>query len=185
MSGWMQRYSSTSGLQTEHDLLQTIPGVKKQAAASILAELGPDMNVFGSGRRCSPGPVFVLAITKAPGRKNGPRPCAGILGSDPLWWNPLGQGPTKRTRSCNIVISTSILGSATSVQSSRWRTRWCLPSLNVLSRGQPFQGLGADTLPPQKLQRLVRHHTRRLRNLKRWLPPSFSPAPPASPPAVT
>jgi transposase len=33
--------------------LQTIPGIKKQAAAAILAEVGNNMDVFGTGPRCS------------------------------------------------------------------------------------------------------------------------------------
>jgi transposase len=41
------------GLQSPHGLLQTIPGVKKLAAAAILAEVGPDMEVFGTASRCS------------------------------------------------------------------------------------------------------------------------------------
>src|ERR1700676_1944834 len=42
-----------SDLQRQYDVLQTVPGVKKEAAASLLAELGPDMKVFGSGAKCS------------------------------------------------------------------------------------------------------------------------------------
>ncbi len=41
------------GFHRAHALLQTIPGIKKQAAAAILAEVGMDMGVFGSGPRCS------------------------------------------------------------------------------------------------------------------------------------
>jgi transposase len=41
------------GLQSPHGLLQTVPGVKKLAAAAILAEVGPDMEVFGTASRCS------------------------------------------------------------------------------------------------------------------------------------
>ena len=41
------------GLAGTHALLQTVPGVKKLAAAAILAEMGPDMDVFGTGTRCS------------------------------------------------------------------------------------------------------------------------------------
>jgi len=37
--------------QHAHALLQTIPGIKKQAAAAILAEVGTDMEVFETGSR--------------------------------------------------------------------------------------------------------------------------------------
>jgi transposase len=41
------------GLGRAHALLQTVPGVKRLAAAAILAEMGPEMSVFGTGSRCS------------------------------------------------------------------------------------------------------------------------------------
>jgi transposase len=40
-------------ISTGHALLQTVPGIKKQAAAAILAEVGTDMGVFGTGPRYS------------------------------------------------------------------------------------------------------------------------------------
>jgi transposase len=36
--------------QQQYELLQTIPGVKEMTAASILAEIGPDMNQFPSAK---------------------------------------------------------------------------------------------------------------------------------------
>jgi transposase len=40
-------------LQQQHQNLQTIPGVKQEAASSLLAEFGPDMQVFRTGAKCS------------------------------------------------------------------------------------------------------------------------------------
>ena len=47
------KHIEQAGLERAHALLQTIPGVKKQSAAAILAELGTNMGVFGTGPRCS------------------------------------------------------------------------------------------------------------------------------------
>jgi len=47
------RHIEQSNLQRAYTLLQTIPGVKKLAAAAIVAELGTNMEVFGTGPRCS------------------------------------------------------------------------------------------------------------------------------------
>jgi transposase len=41
------------GLDHPYQLLQTIPGVKEAAAASILAEFGPDMQVFVNAKKLS------------------------------------------------------------------------------------------------------------------------------------
>jgi transposase len=37
----------------QYELLQTIPGVKKMTAASILAEIGPDMSQFETAKNLS------------------------------------------------------------------------------------------------------------------------------------
>lgn len=47
------RHIEQGNLQRAYALLQTIPGVKTLAAAAIVAELGTNMEVFGTGPRCS------------------------------------------------------------------------------------------------------------------------------------
>jgi len=43
----------THGMEKPYQLLQTIPGVREEGAASLLAEFGPDMAVFGSAKHLS------------------------------------------------------------------------------------------------------------------------------------
>jgi transposase len=175
----------TSGLQTEHDLLQTIPGVKKQAAASMLAELGPDMKVFGNGRRCSSWSGVCPGNNESAGNKKRAPTLRGNLWLRSTLVECAWAGSNKKDSVLHhryhhlhprLGHKRAIVAVAHTL---------VLIAFDVLSQRRPFEGLGADPLPPQKLQRLIRHHTRRLRHLKRWLPPAFSSAPPAPPPAAT
>jgi transposase len=49
----MNAHIGTSELQHQHEILQTVPAVKRAAVSGLLAEFGPDMKVFGSGAKCS------------------------------------------------------------------------------------------------------------------------------------
>lgn len=40
---------------------------------------------------------------------------------------------------------------------------------DVLSRGQPYTGSGADSMPVTKTKRLIRHHSKRVVTLQKWL----------------
>lgn len=179
------RHIQAAGLQTEHDLLQTIPGVKRQAAAAILAELGPDMTVFGTAPKCSSWSGVCPGNNESAGKKKR----APVMRGNP--W----------LRSTLVECAWAGANKKDSVLQHRYQ-RLCprlghkraivavahalvLTVFDVLSHHRPFEGVGADPLPPPKLQRLVRHHTRRLRTLKRWLPAAMRTNPPeASPPAA-
>ena len=43
----------------------------------------------------------------------------------------------------------------------------------VLSTGQPYTKPGADPMPENTADRLIRHHTRRLKNLRKRLKPKY------------
>jgi transposase len=58
-----------SELQQQYEILQTVPGVKQEAASSLLAELGPDMRVFGSGAKCSTWAGVAPGNNESAGRK--------------------------------------------------------------------------------------------------------------------
>lgn len=59
--------------QKECKLLQTIPGVKEQGAASIIAEIGVDMNVFPSERHLSTWAGISPGNNESAGKKKAER----------------------------------------------------------------------------------------------------------------
>jgi len=178
------QHIQAAGLQTEHDLLQTIPGVKKQAAASILAELGPDMKVFGTGSKCSSWSGVCPGNNESAGKKKR----APVMRGNPWLRSTLVEcawaGANKKDSALQHRYQRLCprLGHKRAIVAVAHAL--VLTVFDVLSQHQPYDGLGADPLPPQKLQRLVRHHTRRLKTLKRWLPAALRAHPSeASPPA--
>ena len=178
------RHIEACGLRREHELLQTIPGVKKQAAASILAELGPDMKVFGSGAKCSSWSGVCPGNNESAGKRRR----APVMNGNPwlrstlvecAWAGANRKDSALRQRyqrlSPRIGHKRAIVAVAHTL---------VLSAFEVLSKDRPYEGLGADPLPTSKVEHLVRHHTRRLRTLKRWLPaPGCDGRSPASPPA--
>ena len=58
-----------SELQRQHQILQTIPGVKQEAASSLPAEFGPDLKVFGSPAKCSAWAGVAPGNNESAGRK--------------------------------------------------------------------------------------------------------------------
>jgi transposase len=70
-----------SELQRQHQILQTIPGVKQEAASGLLAEFGPDTRkVFGSGAKCSSWAGAAPGNNESAGRKKRAPALRAILG---------------------------------------------------------------------------------------------------------
>ena len=59
--------------QKEYELLQTIPGVKEQGAASIIAEIGADMDIFPSEGHLSTWAGMSPGNNESAGKKKAER----------------------------------------------------------------------------------------------------------------
>jgi transposase len=164
----IEQLIQAAGLNQQHELLQSLPGLQSTAAATVLAESGPDMQQFPSAAH------FSSWSGLAPGNNES----AGVKKRAPT----LKGNPHIKTAIVEAAWSaTRTKDSEFQRQYQRLRPRLghkralvaCAHLLvirvyEVLSNSLPYQGT-QGALPPRQLQRLVRHHTRRLNCLHRWL----------------
>jgi transposase len=162
------RSIGTPSLSQPNQLLQTIPGIRTQAAAALLAEAGPDMKQF-------PGVSHFSSWSGiAPG-------------------NNESAGKRKRTPSLrgNPHMKTALVESAWSASrtnGSEFQDRYqrlqsrighkraivavahvlALRIFEVLESRLPYQK-GRSLQSESSVKRLIRHHSRRLKHLHRWL----------------
>jgi transposase len=159
------------GLEKPYQLLQTIPGVKQEGAASLLAELGPDMNVFGSADKLSSWSGVAPGNNQSAGTKK--------------------RAPALRGNPWVRATLTEAAWSASRKKESEFRNEYerLKPRLQhkraivavahslaetvfeVLRTGEPYTKPGSDPMPETKAASLVRHHTRRLKTLRKRLKP--------------
>jgi transposase len=65
------------------ELLQTVPGVQANSAASVLAEVGPDMGQFGSEKHLSSWAGVCPGNHRSAGKNKAVKPPKGIVGCAP------------------------------------------------------------------------------------------------------
>src|SRR6202166_2150639 len=155
-------------LTPAYELLQTIPGIKSQAAATILAESGPDMKQFPTAANFSSWSGLAPGNNESAGKKKR----APAMKGNPHIKTALVEAAWSATRTKQsefqdryqrlrpkIGHKRAIVASAHSL---------ALRMYELLQAGLPYQPHGS-TLTPRSVNRLIRHHTRRLRCLHHWL----------------
>jgi transposase len=155
-------------LTRSYELLQTIPGIKSQAAATILAESGPDMKQFPTVAK------FTSWSGVAPGNNEsaGKRKRAPALKGNPHIKTALVEAAWSATRTKGSEFQNRYQRLAPKI----WHKRAIVATARVLAirvyevldSGTAYQRPG-ESLNPRSVKRLVRHHTRRLNRLHRWL----------------
>ena len=167
MDEMIKRHIQTSGLQRQFEILQTIPGIKQEAAASVLAEFGPDMKVFGSAKKCSAWAGVSPGNNESAGKKKR----APALRGNPWIRSTLVESAWSASRKKESEFQSQYerfkprLGHKRSIVAVAHSMT--LAIYQVLSTGEPYSKPGANPLPGSKAARLIRHHTRRLRNLRK------------------
>ena len=155
-----------SELEQQQEILQTIPGVKQEAASSVLAEFGPDMKVFGNGAKCSSWAGVAPGNNESAGRKKR----APAMKGNPWVRSTLVECAWSASRKN---------GSEFQQQYQRLKPRLghkraivavahslALVIFQVLSTREPYTKEGANPMPGTKAAKLIRHHTRRLKTLR-------------------
>jgi len=162
-----------ANLSTAHELLQTIPGIRFQAAATILAESGPDMKQFPMAPNFSSWSGLVPGNNESAGKRK--------------------RAPAMKGKPHIKTALVETAWSASRTKHSEFQERYerlkqrighkraivaCAQALviriyEVLDSGTPYQSRGPN-LNPRSVKRLIRHHTRRLTCLRHWLPKDAS-----------
>ena len=155
-------------------MLQTIPGIGSRAAATILAESGPDMKQFPTAANFSswsglaPGNNASAGKRKrAPAMKGNPHIKTAEV--EAAW----SASRTKRGKAeAGIAFEDRYhrlkprIGHKRALVASAHTL--VIRIYEVLDSGKPYQS-PVGNLTPRNLTRIVRHHTRRLRCLHHWL----------------
>jgi transposase len=155
-------------LTPAYELLQTIPGIKSQAAATILAESGPDMKQFPKAANFSSWSGLAPGNNESAGKKKR----APAMKGNPHIKTALVEAAWSATRTKQSEFQDRYqrlrpkIGHKRAIVASAHTL--ALRIYEVLQAGLPYQPHGS-TLTPRSVNRLIRHHTRRLRCLHHWL----------------
>jgi transposase len=170
------KHIQANGLEKPYQNLQTIPGIKQEGAASLLAEYGPDMKVFGSVKKCSSWSGVAPGNNESAGKKKR----APALKGNPWVRTTLVESAWSASRKKDSEFQKAY---------QRWKPAkghkraivavahmLVEASFEVLSTGQPYAGPGANPLPESKAASLIRHHSRRIKTLRKRLKEQHQPA---------
>lgn len=157
------------GLEKPYPLLQTIPGVKEEAAASLLAEFGPDMKVFGNAKKLSSWAGVAPGNNESAGNKKR----APALRGNPWVRSTLTESAWSASRKKSSEFQNDYqrrkerLGHKRAIVAVAHALAETV--FEVLSTGHPYTKAGANPMPETKAASLIRHHTRRIKNLRNRL----------------
>ena len=151
--------------QEQYELLQTIPGVKAMTAASILAEIGPDMSPFPSAKHLSKW----VGICPGNNRTAGKSKSSRIKKGNRFLLSALVQAGWAASRKKDSLFQRKF---------HRWQGRLGEAKANVaiahsllelvyamLTNHQPYQEPDPAVIHVREKAKLVRHHAKRLRQL--------------------
>jgi transposase len=157
-----------SGLTPAHELLQTVPGIRTAAAATILAESGPDMKQFPAVTNFSSWTGLAPGNNESAGKKKR----APALKGNPHIKTALVEAAwaASRTQESEFEDRYQRLKPRIGPKRAIIATAHTLAIrvYEVLDSSQPYQTRGSS-LPPRAVRRLIRHHTRRLNCFHLWL----------------
>src|SRR5882724_1079084 len=164
----IERRIAGAELDHPYQLLQTIPGIRSQAAGTLLAEAGPDMKQFPTAGN------FSSWSGAAPGNNEsaGKRKRSPTLRGNPHMKTALVESAWSASRT----NGSEFQGRYQRLQPRLGHKRalvavahaLALRIHEVLESGIPYQK-GRSAQSESSVKRLIRHHSRRLKHLHRWI----------------
>jgi transposase len=159
-----------SGQQKPHELLQTIPGIKQEAAGNLLAETGSDMKQFGDAGHLSSWGGICPGNNESAGRHKSRHTTHG----NPWFRATLTQCAWSASRTKGSAFQAKYESLKPKIGHKRALVAVAHLLAHaiyyVLARGEEYRETRPKELNEIQRQRIIRHHTRRLRRLGCWLP---------------
>jgi len=160
----------TEGFQQAYQNLQTIPGIKETAAAEALAEVGPDTQAFPSAAHLSSWAGVCPGNHESAGKRKTSRTTKG----NPYFRAMLNQSAwaASHQKDCEFQARYQHLSPKLKHKGAIIGVAHALAYAiyQVLHYQRAYQAPKTEGLDQQQTQRLIRHHSKRLRKLKDWLP---------------
>lgn len=158
-----------SGQQQQYQLLQTIPGIKAEAAGNVLAETGPDMKQFPDAAHMSSWGGICPGNNESAGKHKSRHTTHGnpwfrATLIECAWSASRKKGSAFQSRYNRLKPQIGHKRALVAVAHALVKTIY-----HVLATGEVYQEAEPQMLTEIQRQRVIRHHTRRLRRLGCWL----------------
>src|SRR5947209_5315614 len=156
------------GLSEAYELLQTVPGMQAEAAATVLAEVGADVQAFPSAAKLSSWAGVCPGNNESAGKRKSSHTTKGnpylreVL-LECAWASSRKKNSQMQHRYRRLLGRRGKKRAAVAVAHALVQAVYY-----VLSTRQPFVDTAEPPRSPGQVRRLVRHHTRRLRKLDCW-----------------
>jgi len=151
--------------QKEYSLLQTIPGVKEQGAATIIAEIGADMDIFPSEGHLSTWAGMSPGHNESAGKKKSGKTTHGNKNLRAA----LTQCAWAASRTKNTYLSAkyhSLVGRRGKKRSLiAVGHKILVMAYHIIKNGVPYKELGKNYLLHRREDKIVKNHIKRLRDL--------------------
>ncbi len=154
------------GYTRQWELLQTVPGVQANSAASVLAEVGPDMGQFGSEKHLSSWAGVCPGNNRSAGKNKGSKTTKGNR-----WLRAaLTECAWGASRKKDCFLKEKFWRLATKKQRKppaimALAHTLLVLSYQVLKTGQPYQERELPVLDEKQKNRIIWHHVKRLGKL--------------------
>jgi transposase len=164
-----EHVQANAGLRAASELAQSVPGIRQTAAAAIIAETGADMSQFRNGGK------LASWIGTCPGNNitGGKRKSGQTRKGNPWARQVLVECAWSATRKKDSEpqryyerLKVKHRHKPALVATAHLLT---LNLYDALASGKPYMEDPQKELTPAKTQRLVRHHSRRIKHLNHWL----------------
>jgi transposase len=148
------------------DLLCSVPGLQPTSAANVLAEVGPNVEVFESHRHLASWAGVCPGNHRSAGKEKGSRTPRGnrwlrAALTECAWGASSQSGCFLKDKFWRVATKKKNKGPAAMAIAHTILTL----VYQVLKTGEPYQERGQPVLDERRKQRLVRHHVRRLGKL--------------------